>query len=499
MKRLLVNYMLLLTTVAGLIACNAQADNRPEPKENTLKNTIRQFSKDPELKNAGIGFIAVDANSGEIVADWHPDMSLAPASTQKLISTATALEILGPDYRFETILEYDGTISNGTLNGNIYIRGGGDPTLGSPRFAAHYSGFLDRWVAAVKSLGISQINGYVVGDAQIYSTQIVPDRFCWMDMGNYYSLGACGLSIYDNTFRLSFRSPAHVGGLTQVIKVEPEIPGLTFDNYVTAAANSRDEAYIFGAPYTYDWSIRGTIPAGRSEFTIKGALPDPPHFAALEFERSLKAAGVAVSRPATTIRRMRLARQMPNTERQKFHTTQSPALKDIIYRTNLWSVNHYAEHLFTHIGVARLAEGDVEHGEAAIKQFWASKGMDTAGMYLFDGSGLSRNDQITPRQLAYLLTYMKRKGRYFDAFYASLPIAGKSGTLGHMCRGTRAQNNLRAKSGSIRKVRAYAGYVTTSAGRELAFSICVNTYNCSDSEMRQKLETLLVAMANLNY
>ncbi len=464
-----------------------------------MQEKILEFTKQKGLKNASIGFLLIDLKTGKEIARLNPDMSLSPASTMKLFSTATAIEVLGENHKFETIIQYDGIIKEGVLYGNIYIKGGGDPVLGSKRFSKYYNNpfFVAEWAKAVKNLGITKIEGAVIGDAQYFSTNIIPRLRAWEDMANYYGIGACGLSIYDDLYKLSLKSGYNAGDTTYVQEIEPEIPGLSFENHVKASNSRRDEAFIFGEPYNYQRVIRGTIPKASSNFTIKGALPDPAHFAALELEKYLNSINIELTKPVTTIRRLSLEKKYKHTKRKDIYTTFSPKLSEIIHTTNKISYNLYPEHLIVHVGKKLLGTNDNEMGTKAIKQFWTRKGMDTEGMFIYDGSGLTRYNFITARQLTFLLKYMKNKGKYYENFNNSLPVAGKSGTLRRLCKGTNAQGNVRAKSGSISKVRAYSGYVSSLSGEEMAFAIMVNNYTCKDSQMRKMLEKLMINMADL--
>lgn len=472
------------------------------PQINTISNALLRMSNDADLKNASWGFYAVDVSNGQLIASRNGEVSLAPASIQKTISTATALEIFGDDYRFTTTIQYDGTIDKATkiLHGNIYIKGGGDPALGSSKYKSTYyqPDFIAQWVEAIKNLGIDSINGAVIGDATIYSTQMPPAKWSWEDLGNYYGAGASGLSIYDNLFHLTFRSPNKDGAATTIVKTEPYVPEITFYNEVKASVINADRAYIYGAPYAKVRYIRGTIPKGRSEFSIKGSIPEPAFMAAYQLDHALHKNGIKTKRQPSTIRRANGLLVKGASERKTILKTYSPALKSIVYRTNKWSMNLYAEHLINHIGYIKKGEGSTDKGIEALHTFWQSKGMDTNGFFMFDGSGLSRYNAISPKHFTYILQYMKNRGKYYESFNESLPIAGQSGTLKYMCRGTAAQGKVRAKSGSIRKVRAYAGYATTRSNREIAFCIIANNFNCKDSQMRRKLEKIMVAMALFN-
>jgi len=468
-----------------------------------LATVLDEFKTDPKLKNASISFVAIDIDSGKVIAQLNPDLSVSPASTLKLFSTATVLELYGDTYRYETQLQYDGTIDKATriLHGNIYIKGSGDPALGSDYFPDYYNPFfIDTWVEKIKQLGIDSINGLIIGDAQIYSDNILPRMREWEAMANYYGAGACGLNIYDNIYRVTFRSPAETGKLTEIKKIEPPQPDILFDNRVLSSEDDSDNAYIFGAPYSNYRTIYGTIPKAKNEFTIKGAISDPALFTAYELSKRLFLAGVKLdTTKISTIRHLKLSGK--NTENQRFtiHSTFSPTLSELINRTNKISFNLYAEHFINHVGLKTYNYGDAETGANAVVDFWKSKGMDTDGLFIRDGSGLARANMVTANQMVYLLSYMKTKSIYAETFYESLPVAGESGTMRNVCKGTVAAGNLRAKSGSIDKVRTYTGYVITRSKRFVAFALLVNNYTCSSAQMRDKLEKMMTALAEISY
>ena len=184
-----------------------------------VRLAIQKMAADKDLKNASISFYAYDLDSNIVVAGLGENKSLVPASTMKLITTATALELLGPGKRFSTSIKYSGEIdSNCVLNGDIYIVGGGDPCLGSERFSEHYGNFINKWANEIIKLGIDSINGRVIGDASVFSDQMIPSTWIWADLGNYYGAGPCGLSIYENKYKLELKSGKR-GDSTEILPV----------------------------------------------------------------------------------------------------------------------------------------------------------------------------------------------------------------------------------------------------------------------------------------
>jgi len=478
----------------------SKAQTLLKDKSHTVNEALNILKTDDDLIAAGFGFYAIDLATGEVIAEYNESKVLKSASTLKIVSTATALENLGADYKFSTTIEFDGKLDTITkiLNGNIYIRGGGDPTLGSKYFSETKSKqFLTQWTNAIKSLGIDSITGFIIGDASLYSYDIVPPTWSWEDMGNYFGAGACGLTIYDNLYTLHFKTGSTVGSKTEIIEIEPYIPGMTFDNTVTSSKTYSDDSFIFGQPYKYDRYIRGELPLNKTDYEVDGSIPDPSWFAAYELYTSLISQGIKIGNLPTTLRILNMGGIEISAKRTEIYKTESPELSEIVFVTNQKSINLFAEHLLNQTGLALETEADTKEASEAVENFWALKGMKTAGLSLNDGSGLSHYNAISPKQLVFILNYMKNKSRCFDDFYASLPVSGESGTLKKVCDGTVAEGKIHAKSGTIRSIKCYAGYTTSSSGREIAFAMMINNYSCSSSKVKEKLESLMIGLVNL--
>jgi D-alanyl-D-alanine carboxypeptidase/D-alanyl-D-alanine-endopeptidase (penicillin-binding protein 4) len=452
------------------------------------------------FKTASFAFYAVDLENGEPIAEYHRDLGLKPASTLKLLTTATALELLGPNFQFETILKYTGRIDKKQhiLYGNIYIKGGGDPSLGSKYFdSTKDKTFLRNWAHAITSLGIDSITGGIIADARIFSWDIVPQAWSWNNMGNYFGAGPCGLSIYDDYYTLYFKSGANKS-LSKIEKIVPNIPDIEFDNQAIADTISYDNTNIFGAPYCNKRYIRGSMPANRKSFAVKGSMPDPAFIAALQLDSILKTEGIDMGQKPTTIRRIfHEKHRVDSTHRTAFFTTRSPLLKDIIRETNTQSINLFGEHCLIESGLQMGASPQTEIALDSLISFWQQRGMNTQGLSIYDGSGLSLKNTITPRQQVFLLSYMKNHGKNYDVFYHSLAIAGRTGTLKNMFLGTAAENRIHAKSGTLDGVRTYVGYLTTTSGKEIAFSILLNNFSCKPKDARIQLEKLMLALVKL--
>ncbi len=461
-----------------------------------FNKVIQEFVNDSELSNSSISFYAVDINSGEIIGQYNPNLLLAPASTMKLFTTSAALEILGQDYIFKTTFSYTGNIDNeGTLHGNIIINGGGDPTFYSSSFLSYYTNpdVFSRVYEGLNSAGIKKIKGAVIGNSTYYSDNNVPSTWIEADVANYYGASPFALTVQDNEYKLFFNTGSKTGDSTYIIKVEPQIPNLVLANFVKSQNIKDDRSVIFGGLWDNYRIVTGSLPFQSSNFEVKGSIPDPPLFAAYLLQNLLIGKGIGISDSCKSIP----GRSFIKTDSLKqinILTVQSPPLSDIIKKTNIKSVNLYAEHLLRQVGLKKNGEGSNNSGTSAIMDYWSPK---TGKFIMYDGSGLSRFNAVSSKQLVTILLYMKKESKYFDTFYNSLPVAAKSGSLSNMFAGTYAENNLRAKSGYMSGVRSYAGYVKSKSNRNIAFAIIINNYVSSPYLVKSRIEQLLVKLSTL--
>tara|TARA_B100000809_G_scaffold1312_1_gene1503 strand:- start:3248 stop:4711 length:1464 start_codon:yes stop_codon:yes gene_type:complete len=485
-----VRLTLFIISILFGVVLNAQTSKE-------VRLAIQKMAAEKDLKNASISFYAYDLDSNSVVAGLGANKSLVPASTMKLITTATALELLGPEKRFSTSIKYSGEIdSNCVLNGDIYIVGGGDPCLGSERFSEHYGNFINKWAIEIIKLGIDSINGRVIGDASVFSEQMIPSTWIWSDLGNYYGAGPCGLSIYENKCKLELKSGKR-GDSTEITCVYPYIPNLDFNNHVKGMITHKDQSYIFGGPYQENRSIEGGIPVNSEKFMVKGSIPDPSYLAAFQLEMELRGLGIILSKPSTTIRKLKIDNK--GSQKIKKHTVTtkySPKLIDIIKLTNFYSINLYAEHLTNQIGRFKYKSGDTGSGSQATTLFWKGNDLDVNGMYVYDGSGLSRFNSITAKHLVGVLKHMNQS-KNKKLFIKSLPVAGKSGTMRNIGKGTAASGKVRAKSGTMTRIKSYAGYITTKNKSNIAFALIVNNFNCTSFEMKKKIEKIMIKIAEI--
>src|SRR5688572_8624979 len=242
-----------------------------------LQEAYKRFEADSQLRHAAISLYIIDAATGKVLFDKNSQVGMAPASTQKIITSATAFELLGKDYRYQTSLGYDGQLKAGTLDGNIYIQCSGDPSLGSWRYVATTEEkILDAFADAIEKKGIKNINGKITVLDRSPGTQRIPDGWIWQDIGNYYGAGAKGVNWRENQYDIVLQSGNAVGDPVKIVRTIPEIVETKFIPELRAAEKgSGDNAYIYLAENGGPRYVRGTIPVGENAFTISGAMTDP--------------------------------------------------------------------------------------------------------------------------------------------------------------------------------------------------------------------------------
>ncbi|MDQ6737819.1 MAG: D-alanyl-D-alanine carboxypeptidase/D-alanyl-D-alanine-endopeptidase [Gemmatimonadota bacterium] len=410
------------------------------------------------------GVMVTSVTRGDTLFARNPGAELKPASTMKLFTTGLAFNRLGPDYQFSTTVLRDGAVAgDGTLQGNIVIRGDGDPSL-SGRFMdggpnAPMAALAQKVVAA----GIKRVTGDVIGDATAFDDARIPDGWLSRYLGAGYAARVSGLSLNENVVWVAV-SPG--SGSRANVALEPMTTVLPVVNNARTVGGSGASVRMSkrsDGTITVTGSIGRNSPTRRYSFVVD----DPAMFAAGAFRAALQAAGVQVG--GTT----RLAQTPPRAV--KVTSIESPPLARMVSAMNRESINHYAELLFRDgaRGPQRNVQGSVANANHAMHQFFAKVGADTTTIYNADGSGLSVNDRITARSMIQLLDYAHR-APWGPEFHASLPVAGESGTQRKRMKGSPAQGNLHAKTGTTNDVIALAGYVTAVNGEVLAFSFLYN-------------------------
>lgn len=439
---------------------------------------LTDFLQNKTLSHAAIGLKAVDLTTGKTIVSHNAQAALIPASNMKMITTATALDVLGEHFCFETPLLYDGNIENETLTGNLYIEGNGDPTLGSEYTRDDKTLFLKIWLQALREAGIKHIKGDIIVLDQLYGYEGVSPKWLWEDMGNSYAPGIYGISVFDNMCRIYVRSSGS-GSSPEILYTDPLID-LSLTNELKASGSSSNESYVFGLPFSDKRRLYGNIPSNRASLAVLSDIPDPGLYLARYFRSYLQNNGIETDGLATTYR---LHPKLPQAG-EKIALAVSPDLASIVRTVNVRSNNHYAEHLYKRLTIVNALD---------IPAYWKTKGLDADALFMSDGSGLSPSNAVSAGFILDILTYMDKKYGRRGAFFKSLPLAGKEGTVTSLLKNTSLEGKAHLKSGSFTHVQSYSGYV--EKGNKLyAVSLIINNFTGTRSELRKNIEQLFTGL-----
>ena len=473
--------------------------------QNRVQTYINQQMKtDSLLINAVVGILAVEEN-GRTIASWNPDMPLLTASTMKTITTGLGYEVLGPSYRFSTRIAYDGRIENGVLHGNLYIVGGADPTLGSrDTIAIPIDTVFNAWAQAVKKAGIRRINGRIVGDDRIFEEESIPSSWSYGNIGYDYGSGTSGLSFCENLTFFEIEAGEEIGDPARITPVGPYSPYMTYINEATTGPEGDgDNTEYYASSITPIGKFVGTYGIDAKPRTLAQSNKYGPATCASEFAAFLKKRGVGC-KGITDVRQMEYDGAVPAQKDLVYIAeTFSPELRRIVKVTNTISNNFFAETIFKMVGKTLIERKtgepcmNVSYGQARriIKEYLKDRDVSTYGYTQDDGSGLSRQNYVSPRFFTRFYAMMA-KSADFKEYLSSFPGPGRPGTLQNVLRN--ADPNLKktiyAKSGSLSSVRCYAGYVDSDRGL-LRFAILVNNYDCPTSKVQPKIEGFLEELA----
>jgi D-alanyl-D-alanine carboxypeptidase/D-alanyl-D-alanine-endopeptidase (penicillin-binding protein 4) len=456
---------------------------------------IEKFLSAPYMQGASVSIMVKEVRDGTVLCSYDADREIIPASVMKAVTTATALEILGENFRYETAVMYDGYIRNHILDGNIYIRGSGDPTLGSSDMGPDRDKIIREWIAAIKNTGIKEITGCVIADESIFDTEGISMKWMREDLGSYYGQGCYGLNVYDNRYSL-FLDTDEPGSKPGIERSEPDVSFLLFHNYLTAQKTATDSTYITGFPYSNERYLYGVVPANRSGYRLSGDLPEPALFLAGYVTELLKKEDIQITAPPSCHRILSQEGKWNRQDRKIITITYSPPLKDLVRITNHVSNNLYADAMLKTIGLKYRSDDPVSSFDKGIKtvhKHWEEKGLKTSSLWMFDGSGLALADKITAHFLCELLAYMATKSDVSKTFVESIPRAGMEGTVKNTLKGSSLQGKTRLKSGSMSRVRSYAGYVTKE-DKQYAIAILINNFSCKQSRIKTDIEQLILSL-----
>ncbi|MGK4585587.1 D-alanyl-D-alanine carboxypeptidase/D-alanyl-D-alanine endopeptidase [Kitasatospora sp. HPMI-4] len=470
---------------ASVLAGSAQADT-VSPADPTLAADLDTLLASPALAGAEAAVQVIDLGSGKVVYQHQADAYLTPASTMKTITSAAALDLLGPDYRFTTEVRTTGTRKGAVLDGDLVLRGGGDPSL-LPRD-------LDALAAKVAASGITRVDGRLLADGSRYDNVPFGQGWAWDDEPYSYSPQISGLTLAtDSEYVMDTAKVTVVPGKQgEAAKVElyPAGAPLRFSGRITTgAAGSAQSADVERERGVNVLQLTGSVPAGGAPADFLATVEDPARYTGQVFAAALAKHGVKVGKGVADATGRESSKALTRHSSQPLAELMPPLLK--------LSNNGIAEHLTKEMGKVKGGAGTWAAGVKQISGFLRANGLSGPAGRQVDGSGLSRYDLVTAGRMTGLLKVAAGKP-WFKSWYAALPIAGNparmvGGTLATRMVGTPAANNVHAKTGSMSGVDNLSGYATAPDGRRLAFTVLVNNY--AGSSPRAVVDAIAVRLA----
>lgn len=436
-----------------------------------VQKAFAVFEKDPQVKYASVSLYVVEANSGKVVFDKNSRMGLAPASTLKIITSVTAFELLGKDYRYRTAFGYGKTDPS-----TLYIMPSGDPSFGSWRWnATKKDVVLNAYTTSLQQAKAGNFKKIVI-DNSGWNSETIPDGWIWQDLGNYYGAGAAKFNWRENQVDILLKSGKKVGDSVEIVGVDPadhgDLLGMLQSEVTSGPAGSGDNAYVYYPVNAGEKiKIRGTIPVNENRFRISASnYSVEPLTSALLFPgnnaRGDNGESYVASKPVKD--------DVNPSDVIIFHSYNSPGMDSLIYWFNKRSINLYGEALVKTFSYEKYKLARTDSGVSIMRKFWKQKGIDENELNISDGSGLSPLNRVTTHAQVEILKYARHQP-WFDLFYDALPEF----------------NNMKMKSGTISDVKGFCGYNTAKNGKTYIFSFLVNNYSGSTSALVNKMFKVL--------
>jgi D-alanyl-D-alanine carboxypeptidase/D-alanyl-D-alanine-endopeptidase (penicillin-binding protein 4) len=489
----------LFATCVALLAISACRGPRPKivpPTPTAARLTQLRHAIDAALDEAAFargtwGVAVKSLTVGDTLYMRNAGKLMTPASTMKVVTLAAAAERLGWDYEYVTDAVLLGPLENGALKGDLLITGAGDPTIEGWEGAQSF----DEWIASLTASGLRRVDGRVIGDDNAFEDEGLGRGWMWDDLASSYSAPVSALQFNQNSVQI-FVTPGATPGATPMVEVVPSWAPVTIRNLLTTTASSEPVPLnVRPAGRSAMVVLAGSVPAGSPRQRRTIAVSNPTLYFAAAVRDALLRHGVEVVGEAADADDVD-----PPPDRQRATTLGS-------YRTPLRSVarsmmkqspNLHAESLLKTLGARVSGEGSADAGRATVAKLLEEWGVARDEVVTADGSGLSRYNLVTPNAMVAVLARVFANDGLREPFLDALPIAGVDGTLAERMKGTAAQGNLRAKTGSLSNARAIAGYVAGRNGEPLAFCIIANNYNLDATAIDAATDAVLVALAQFS-
>lgn len=495
-KSALLHLFVLSLLLTGCAPRSAVRVAGPVPESGSagrLRADLERIFSDPTFANAQWGVEVISLDRGDLLYERNAGRLYMPASNNKIVTTAAALVRLGPDYRYETRISANGDVADGVLKGALLVTGSGDPSL-APRFHDGDAGrvFKD-WAARLKEKGIRKVEGEIIGDARAFPPPFIGSSWEWDDLVYGYAAPVSALQFNENLCTLEV-TPGKTAGDPAAVKISPLPDYFSLDARITTiAAGERGRIEIRRGERHESIVATGTIAAGASPDTTTLAVDLPTSYYLAALKKALQEEGIDVSGAA--VRALEEPGSPAPPQGQVLLSHLSPPLSEIMRPLLKVSQNLYAETLARTLGMALRGRGEFDAGREVVQETLERMAVQKGTYAYADGSGLSRQNLVSADMLIRIFKYMSRQ-KYFPVFYEALPIAGVDGTIRSRMRGTKAENNVHGKTGTIAYVRCLSGYVKTADGEMLAFAMIANNFLASNPAVEYLQDSALERLAN---
>lgn len=439
-----------------------------------IQKEIKKLLQDRNFHTSNIGIVIKSLKNDEIIFSLNEEKLFVPASNLKLFTSAAALELFSPQYRFNTSIYIDGEISYSNIYGDLVIRGSGDPTFSGRFYNGNLFRVFDDWIDSLIDMGITTIRGNIVGDDNLFDDKQY--GFGWSrDYESYwYSAPSGALSFNDNCVDLTIFYNKNYDSV--IVRYSPEIRGINIINEIipVSPGEAATNIDISREPNSNKIKLIGTFSRTSDTLRTYASIYNPTYFTLNAFKNRIEARGLRVIGYPVDIDDY--SKNIDYDNSIHLFNYFSTNLYEIIKVINKGSQNFYSEQLLRLLGTEKKGLGSIENGVNVCEDWFSSVGLNPEHILMYDGSGLSPLNRVTPNQIVKLLEVMY-KSKYFPYFYNSLPIAGVDGTLSKRMKNSAAENKIRAKTGFISFARNLSGYAKTQDNEDIAFSILVNNFN----------------------
>lgn len=473
---------------------------------------IESVSRNETLKSSVFAVLAL-TEGGDTLAAWNSGMRMIPASTLKLVTTGLAIHRLGPDFKYVTRIAYSGSIKDGVLDGDLYIVGGGDPTIASKDSIAYPSAKLfSQWKSFLDKAGIRSVTGHVIGDGRYFDGPLEKDTWSYQDIGTAYGAGGDGLCYYENAQEFKVSAGPSVGSPVKVSVSYPTLPWMKYEYACkTGPAGTGDQLYLFNTEFAPYAEVRGSFAIDRKPRTEEFSNKFGAYTCAHYFCEFLKTNGISVAKGPADIRLGRIRSEISSGVRGPYASgvdnlsvlgmTYSPSLKRIARETNLKSDNFYAETIFRTLGRRFHHSASYDSSYVAVNEALRSLGVNPDEVQIVDGSGLARHNYVSPSFFVRFLSAMMDS----PAFGDYVQTIGRPGDRHYEARLAEAPSSVKSrvhlKSGSMNGVRCFSGYIEPSVGSKsdtVIFSIMTNNSLVSSSRIDPIIDRIILLLSSDN-